>query len=217
MKIWAVLVGLLASSSPGILRADFVGGDFENPVSPYKNAAVNGGTLVAGGFNSPFTFQQDNAGIINGTVSSIGNPSPMGNQAAYLQLESSAPRADNGYLSQTFTATAGNYTISLLDATAQGNSAFTIFVDSKLIGGEAVINTSAYKSYTTASFLLTGGSHTVQFTASGTVVAAYTFLDNITFNPVPNAVPEPSSVALVCTGLISAMGMAYRNRKRSLT
>jgi hypothetical protein len=100
------------------------------------------------------------AGIAgNVSVFTSGNPNaPQGTQVAFLQ--------GNGSVSQAVTFTAGTYSISVQAgqrALHQASSqTFAVEVDGQVVGTILPTSTS-YASYSTNSFSVTGGKHTVMF------------------------------------------------------
>jgi hypothetical protein len=132
-------------SNPGF-ESPYVGNGFWGAfqVAPTGSAWVyTGGAGVSG----------------NGSGFTSGNPSaPEGTQVAFLQ--------DTGTFSQVFSQAAGTYTLSFM-AAQRANYQFTsqtfqVFLDGGSLGTFSPSGTS-YASYSTASFKLAAGTHTVKF------------------------------------------------------
>jgi hypothetical protein len=130
-------------------------GGFETP-------NVGTGTYGAFAYNpsgTAWTFT-GSAGVAgNGSGFTDGNPdAPEGTQAAFLQA--------SGTFSQTATFAAGSYALSF-GAAQRGNvqassQTFEVTVDGAVVGTFTPASTS-YAAYTTNSFTLTAGSHTIAF------------------------------------------------------
>jgi hypothetical protein len=111
---------------------------------------------------SPWTFS-GSAGVAgNGSAVTSGNPNaPQGTQVAWEQ--------DGGTVSQAVSFAAGSYTLSL-EAAHRGNypsdSTIQVQIDGQTVGPITPSSTS-YASFTTNSFTVTAGSHTVSFVGVG--------------------------------------------------
>ena len=95
----------------------------------------------------------------NGSAFTSGNPNaPEGTQVAFLQQTGSMSQSVAGWA-------AGTYTISF-QAAQRGNyggdNNFEVLVDGAVVGSFTPSSTS-YATYTTASFAVSAGSHTVEF------------------------------------------------------
>jgi archaellum component FlaG (FlaF/FlaG flagellin family) len=136
---------LLSMSDPGF-ESPYVGNGFWGAfqVQPTASAWVyTGGSGVSG----------------NGSGFTAGNPdAPDGTQVAFLQ--------DTGAFSQVFSQTAGTYTLSFKAAQRANyqltSQTFQVLVDGGSVGTFNPSGTS-YANYTTASFTLATGNHTVKF------------------------------------------------------
>ena len=105
----------------------------------------------------------------------LGNPNaPQGSQVAFLQKTGTISQAVNF-------AAAGSYLISFSAAQrgnfGTSNEEFQVLVDGTVVGTITPAGTS-YATYTTASFNVTAGSHTITFAGVDPSGADYTaFLD----------------------------------------
>ena len=123
----------------------------------------------------------------NGTAFTAGNPAaPQGTQVAFLQAA--------GSFSQSVAAwAAGSYTIAFL-AAQRGNyqasaEDFAVSVDGVVVGRFRPAGTS-YQQYTTASFAVGAGPHTVSFVGLDTAGGDNTaFLDSVSVAVATAAVP----------------------------
>ena len=202
MKNSLALLAAFVVIAPLTADAAFTGGDFETPALATNSFQYN----PIGG---PLTFSSL-SGIVNGSTA-FNNPAPMGRQSAFLQRSSGV----SGSITETFTAAAGLYNVSLLDATRGGftQSSYTITVDGVVVGGDTPLNTNSLQAYSTSNFLLMGTTHTIVFTATGAGQStdSTTFLDNVAVNPMA-AVPEPGSMLMLGLGLIASGATVARKR-----
>lgn len=172
-------------------------GGFENPVQPdgnFKQAAGAGGGDLTG---SEWTFLGGGGITDNGSV--FGPPdAPEGSQAAILQ-------GGTAEFSTTVSGFEAGVTYSLsFEAAGRANGAadFQVWLDGTLLdfGGSNTLTPAAgsYATFTSSEFTTSGGSLTLTFdgTAAGT-----SFVDDIRFNFVAEAVPEP------CTTLFATLGL----------
>ncbi len=113
---------------------------------------------------SPWTFSGspgNGSGVAgNGSGFTFGNPNaPVGTQVAFLQTQ--------GTITQTLAGwTAGTYTIAF-SAAQRGNFGnaqenFEVLIDGKVVSTFLPTGIS-YQTYTTASFTVTAGAHTIEF------------------------------------------------------
>jgi uncharacterized protein YkwD len=118
--------------------------------SAYKYNPISG---------TPWTFSSSSGVAGNNSAFTSGNPSaPQGTQVAFLQF--------TGSISQTVNFAAGTYTISFSAAQRQNYQAskqvIEVTVDGNVVGTITPSGTS-YATYTTGSFTVTAGSHTIAF------------------------------------------------------
>ena len=114
----------------------------------------------------------------NASAFTSGNPTaPQGTQVGYLQKNGSITQSVSGWAN-------GSYAISF-DAAQRGNHGtsvedFEVLLDGTVVGTFNPSSTS-YQVYTTSTFTVTAGSHTIEFlgldTAGGDNTA---FLDAVT-------------------------------------
>jgi hypothetical protein len=122
----------------------------------FETPAVGTGAYQYDPSGSPWTFS-GSAGVSgNGSAFTAGNPNaPEGNQVAFLQ--------SYGGLSQTLTFAAGSYSLSFDAAQRAGNASsqtFAVLIDGAAVGVFTPGDVN-YATFTTSSFTLTAGSHTV--------------------------------------------------------
>jgi subtilase family serine protease len=156
------------SSSPTFSDSGFENLSVGTGASAYKYDPTSG---------TPWTFS-GLAGVAgNGSAFTSGNPSaPQGTQVAFLQ--------ETGSFSQAVTFSAGNYTISFSAAQRQNyqssQQVIEVLVDGSVLSTITPSGTS-YATYTTASFTVTAGSHTIAFVGLNPNGGDNTaFLDQIT-------------------------------------
>ncbi len=106
---------------------------------------------------SAWTFSGDAGVAGNGSGFTANNPNaPQGNQVAFIQITGSA--------SQSVTLAAGTYSISLdaaQRAAGPSNQTVEILVDGAPVSSITPTSTS-YALYTTTTFTVTAGSHTIE-------------------------------------------------------
>ncbi len=125
---------------------------------------------------TPWTYTTSGAGVsTNGTGLTSGNPNaPQGVNVAFIQNQGAISQAINNPTAGTFAldfqaAQRANYGTS---------QSFQVLVDSAVVGTFSNLNT-AYQPLTTASFLLSAGSHTIMFQGLNVSGDAEAFVDNI--------------------------------------
>jgi hypothetical protein len=145
---------------------------------------------------SPWTFTGSSGIAGNGSPVTSGNPvAPQGTQVAWAQ--------NNGSISQTVNFAAGTYTISF-DAAQRGNypssSTIQVKIDGQTVGSITPTGTS-YALYTTNSFTVTAGNHTVAFVSVSNNGGSTALLDAVSIQsgnqsppPAPPPSPPPGSV-----------------------
>ncbi len=107
---------------------------------------------------SPWLYTNFSGVAGNGSGFTNGNPNaPQGTQVAFLQVY--------GTMSQVVNFTAGTYAISFYAAQRRGQSSsqkFEVTVDGTVVGTFTPTSTT-YGLYTTSSFTVTAGTHTIEF------------------------------------------------------
>ncbi len=182
-----------------------------------STSVVNPGGLADGSFETPnigsgssayrynptgsaWTFT-GSAGLTgNGSAFTSGNPNaPQGSQVAFVQT--------TGSISQTFSLTAGTYTVSF-NAAQRGNYQSSSQTVRVLIDGVAVgtitPSGASYASYSTGVFTVAAGAHTLTFVGLNPNGGDNTaFLDQVAFNSTvaaPALTVSESGTAVVSGG-----------------
>ena len=149
--------------------------------SGFEAVSVGAGNYAYSPTGSAWTFTSTpnvgGAGVAgNGSAFTSGNPAaPQGSQVAFLQAA--------GSITQTVANwAAGSYDITL-DAAQRGNYGgvqdFEVLVDGNVVGTFKPTTTS-YQLYTTSTFTVSAGSHTIQLLGINTAGGDDTdFLDNV--------------------------------------
>jgi parallel beta-helix repeat protein len=196
----ATLPKALAGGEIITATADFNVSSTSNLSVPFTIAGTQ--TLGDAGFESPSVgsgtfgaFQYDptgtvwtfagNAGISgNGSGLTSANPNaPEGTQVGFLEK--------TGSFSQQVVLGAGNYQISFFAAQrANSQEDFQVLVDGKAVGTFAPSG-SSYQTYTTTTFPLTTGTHTITFQGIDSAGGDnFAFVDAVTLAAVPPTVAD---------------------------
>jgi hypothetical protein len=130
---------------------------FETPTLPADSYAYDPAGL-------PWTFT-GSAGLTSGRDAFLNPPAPQGKQVAFLE--------HNGSISQTVDLAAGTYTLSFLAAQfiilpnqlhPLGNEQiFQVWIDGNQLVGTFRPAVTGFQGFTTDSFTVTAGSHTIEF------------------------------------------------------
>ena len=145
------------------------------------------------------------------------NPPPFDglsfSQAAFLQ-------GANSFVSQTIgDFTAGSYTLSFYLGSryfdgngSDGNQTVEAVIDGNVIGTWALTSFTPFTLETDVFTVSSDGSHTLEF--MGTNDGDHTaFLSDVNISPMTT--PEPSSLALLATGVLGCLGKLYRRYRNS--
>jgi hypothetical protein len=157
--------------------------------SGFEAETVGYGNYVYNPVSPSWTFI-GSAGITgNNSGFTSGNPStPQGSQVAFLQ--------NQGEISQVVPAwTAGSYVVTFSAAERDNNGMcsedFELLVDGVVVGSFKPTG-ATYLTYTSPTFTVTAGSHTIAFLGLDTVGGDNSaFLDNISVTAPPPPVPPP--------------------------
>ena len=169
--------------------ADLLDAGFEDPIQGSGPSAYQyGPTSSAWSFSGGAGVAGNGSGFTRGFTS--GNPNaPQGTQVAFLQK--------TGTISQAvISLAAGSYLISFSAAQranfGTSNEEVQVRVDGTVVGTITPAGTS-YATYTTASFNVTAGSHTITFVGVDPSGADYTaFLDQVSIDNVsPTGFTDP--------------------------
>jgi hypothetical protein len=216
------VVALLLAASSTIAHAQIVtNGSFEQPTVPaasFTNFPV-GSTLITG-----WTVVNNSVSVVSGTFSQAGVAFPAQDMSQWLDLTGFNTNSNEG-VSQTVTTIPGNqYQLSFWIGNTTGGGIFgtTSTVNVSITGVPSFSETNSTVSPTTQvwqqftrTFVATGAATTLTFTNGDPSNDNDNGLDNISvLNQGPaGAVPEPTSAALVVSGLLG-LGLLTR-RKRS--
>jgi len=180
------------SSSPSLLDFGF------------ESVRVAKGDFTYGPTGSAWAFSGLSGLASNGSGFTNGNPeSPEGSQVAFVQQGGSISQAVSGWA-------AGSYTVTF-QAAQRGNKFsdqdFQVIVDGAAVGTFRPSGT-VYQSFTTASFTVGDGPHTVTFRGLNSRHGDNTsFIDNVSITssspppppatsaPAPSPSPQPTSSA----------------------
>jgi hypothetical protein len=182
--------------STGAILLNSTTSSITQPNDPGFELPNVGNSYLVDPSGSPWTFT-GSAGVAGnaGPVTS-GNPNaPQGTQVAWAQ--------NGGSISQEVNFAAGSFTISL-EAAQRGNypsnSTIQVEIDGQTVGSITPTSTS-YAAFTTNSFAVTAGSHTVQFVGVSNLGGSTALFDQVNIQstnssppPAPPPSPPPSSI-----------------------
>jgi hypothetical protein len=136
------------------------------PSVPFADPGFETPSLAAGAYayrptGSAWTFSGSAGLARNG--SAFNNPTaPQGSQVAFLQRSGSS-------ISQAVDLAAGTYQLSFLAAQRPGNAqTFQVWIDGNQLVGTFQPAGTGFQAFTTDSFTLTAGSHTIEFRGTNT-------------------------------------------------
>jgi hypothetical protein len=156
----------------------------------FEAPAVGAGSFDYNATDAGWTFTGMAGIAANGSGFTTGNPvAPEGTQVAFVQ--------ETGGMSQAVTLTGGVYTLSFeaaQRATFSTSQTFQVLVDGQAVATVTPAGTS-YATYTTATFSVTAGSHTVTFVGLDPLGGDNTALvDQVQLNAVAFTTPIASGV-----------------------
>ena len=146
------------------------------------------GDYAIGPKGAPWTYTGTSGVAGNGSAVTSGNPNaPQGTQVSFTY---------GSTISQAVNFTAGSYTISL-DAAQRGNTpgnigSLTVNVDGKSVG-TFTPSGSTYTAFTTNSFTVGAGNHTIALVGGGvnTVLIDQVAIQSTSTSPPPAPPPAP--------------------------
>jgi hypothetical protein len=162
------------------------------PTAVINNAGFETPNLAAGTYqydptNAGWTFSSESGIASNGSAFTLNNPNaPEGTQVGFLRL--------TGTTSQDVALAGGSYTVSFR-AAQRGNyqvaqQDFQVQIDGTVVGTFTPSDTS-YSPYTTNSFTVAAGTHTLAFVGLDTAGGDNTaFIDAVSIDQSP-ATPTP--------------------------
>jgi hypothetical protein len=162
--------------------------------------------LVNGGFETGDFTGYTTSNLNFTTVEASGFDGYASHSGSFFAALGNA--GSQGIISQTFSDTAGvQYDFSFYLASNGSPNTFAASIDGTTVLGPSDIGTQPYTLY---SFLFTGtGSDTISFSERDD--PDYLALDDVSVTPTVSAVPEPSGLVLMATG-IAGLATAFRRR-----
>lgn len=223
MKIRHLLLLVAGTSFSAIpMHAQIVNGGFETPAPPPHGFTnfLSGSTLING-----WSVVGPEVSIVSNTYTSFGIDFPAQSGSAWLDLTGDLSNRAEG-VQQTFTTVPGTTynvtfwvgnvvnpggpygTTSTVNMTVNGSPAF-----SATNSGGAGTSTQFWQQFTT-SFTASGTSTTLAFLNGDPASDNTNGLDNVVVtaggNGTPSTVPEPSTLAMLATGLIGLVPLVRR-------
>lgn len=201
----------LLMDSVSITRATplVIDGGFENPILTGTGNAGRNLTITG----SPWNFGT-NSGITNNNSDFVPPAAPEGSQAAILRGTQDITQTIHGF------ETGVTYSLSFETAgrtSTLGPTEFRVLVGSNILtfNTNSIINPgqNGYQSYTSDPFTTLGGSFLLTFDGL-TPGDKTTYLDDVRFNFVAEAIPEPNTTTLV---ILTAIGLLLQRRTRKHT
>lgn len=168
--------------------------------------------------STPYWTFVGGSGLINGSNVAWNTPATQsGNQFAFLQANA---RRDWGSIWTTITLpTNGTYSLSFLNSArgagcCGGNTIFDVLLGNTQIG-QFTTQTGDDWSTKESTFTASAGTYTLMFTTDTKLPGDNTtFIDDVSVNVVV-ATPEPASLGLFATGLLSIAGVAARRKRNA--
>jgi hypothetical protein len=171
----------------------------------FESPAVGAGQSQLDPTGSSWDFE-GNAYIQSNGSTWAGATAPDGTQTAVLQGAGNA-----GSISQTITFAAGTYQISFEAAQCNGQVQPICFsVDGVTVGDDITPTGNSFASYTTTSFTVAAGSHTITFAAGDGVDDVSSFVDLVAFTAPGSGQQAAAAIATVTpdTGTASSPAAA---------
>jgi hypothetical protein len=164
-----------------------------------------------------------NSGLINGTSNGFGVPSnaPDANQVAFLQTDYTT--GGFGRISQSITfSSSGAYRLTFYDGgrtTVGGTTFFDVLLNATVLGTRTTTTGQAY-ALQTVDFTANAGTYDLAFAFNaqqplGDNTALVDDVQIVSLAPA-STVPEPSTWAMMGTGLLGLGGMTARRRRASV-
>jgi len=218
----AGVVFLLVAASSSIAHSQVTNGSFESPTVPvgnFTNFPVVGSPLIPG-----WTVVNNSVSIVSGTFSQNGVTFQAQDGVQWLDLTGDGSNSNEGVSQGVSTIAGHTYLLSYFIGNTTGGGIFgtTSTVNVSINNVSTFTNTNSAVNATS----LTWQQFTHTFVAGGSTTTLSFFngdppgdnsngLDNVTLadQGIVGAVPEPTSAALVVSGLLG-LGLLTR-RKRS--